>query len=40
MDGVCTAATCGDGVMNGEEAGVDCGGLCAACPLYIDYMDI
>lgn len=29
---IVTAATCDDGVMNGEETGVDCGGLdCPAC---------
>ncbi|CAN95452.1 hypothetical protein predicted by Glimmer/Critica [Sorangium cellulosum So ce56] len=32
-DGVCREATCSDGVMNGDEAGLDCGGPCAACPL-------
>ena len=26
------SATCGDGVQNQGEAGVDCGGPCAACP--------
>jgi len=25
--------TCNDGVKNGDEEGIDCGGLCAACPL-------
>ncbi len=25
--------TCNDGVQNGNETGVDCGGSCAACPL-------
>ncbi len=25
--------TCTDGIMNGEEEGVDCGGPCAACPV-------
>jgi len=30
---VCAAPTCTDGVKNGNETGVDCGGpLCAACP--------
>jgi hypothetical protein len=39
-EGVCIEATCGDGVMNGDETGLDCGGPCAACPLYIDAPDI
>jgi len=26
------APTCEDGVLNGDETGVDCGGSCAACP--------
>src|SRR5690242_8515726 len=25
-------STCGDGVKNGSESDVDCGGLCSACP--------
>ncbi len=25
-------ATCSDGIMNGDETGVDCGGSCDACP--------
>ena len=25
-------ATCTDGIMNGDETGVDCGGSCAPCP--------
>jgi len=24
--------TCNDGIMNGEEQGIDCGGSCSACP--------
>jgi plastocyanin len=28
---VCAAASCTDGVMNGTETGLDCGGSCAAC---------
>jgi hypothetical protein len=29
----CTAdPTCGDGIQNGNETGVDCGGSCPACP--------
>jgi hypothetical protein len=27
----CAAATCSDGVQNGTETGVDCGGSCPAC---------
>ena len=27
----CAAATCGDGVKNGSETGVDCGGGCTGC---------
>jgi hypothetical protein len=29
--GRCTAASCTDGVRNGSEGGVDCGGGCAGC---------
>ncbi|HTV18039.1 MAG TPA: hypothetical protein VMG12_05195 [Polyangiaceae bacterium] len=29
-DGCCALATCSDGVANGGESGVDCGGACAA----------
>lgn len=25
--------TCDDGIMNGDETGVDCGGSCSACPM-------
>ena len=25
-------ATCTDGIMNGDETGIDCGGTCDACP--------
>lgn len=31
VKGSCAAATCSDGVRNGEETDVDCGGACAAC---------
>jgi len=32
MDGTCAAAICPDGVKNGKETGVDCGGTdCPAC---------
>ncbi|MEE9440208.1 MAG: M43 family zinc metalloprotease [Saprospiraceae bacterium] len=27
-----TAPTCNDGIMNGNETGIDCGGSCDACP--------
>jgi hypothetical protein len=27
-----TGPTCNDGVQNGDETGIDCGGSCAACP--------
>ncbi|MDC6365479.1 hypothetical protein [Allomuricauda sp. AC10] len=27
-----TVATCDDGIQNGDETGVDCGGSCDACP--------
>lgn len=27
-----SAASCSDGILNGDETGVDCGGLCSACP--------
>lgn len=29
---VVTEATCNDGVQNGDETGIDCGGTCDACP--------
>jgi len=33
LAGVCTAASCGDGVKNGGESDTDCGGPCAlTCP--------
>ena len=28
----CAAPTCDDGAPNSDEAGVDCGGSCTACP--------
>jgi hypothetical protein len=31
--GVCAAASCGDGVKNGSESDVDCGGSCNGCEL-------
>jgi hypothetical protein len=31
--GTCPAPTCSDGVQNGTETGVDCGGTCGACPV-------
>ncbi len=31
---------CGDGVMNGEETGIDCGGTCAPCEVVMDSLDI
>jgi hypothetical protein len=30
--GECHAPTCSDGVLDGDEEGVDCGGRCPACP--------
>ncbi|MBC6995599.1 cohesin domain-containing protein [Neolewinella lacunae] len=27
----CTTPTCTDGIMNGDETGIDCGGSCAPC---------
>ncbi|MGB5821909.1 MAG: hypothetical protein WBG90_20665 [Saonia sp.] len=30
-------ATCNDGIMNGEETGVDCGGTCEPCMMAIDF---
>lgn len=35
-DGGSVAATCSDGVMNGDETGVDCGGSCTPCQAAID----
>ncbi|MCB9361589.1 MAG: T9SS type A sorting domain-containing protein [Flavobacteriales bacterium] len=31
--GACPAPSCSDGVQNGTETGVDCGGSCPACPV-------
>lgn len=28
----CTTSSCNDGIQNGDETGVDCGGECPACP--------
>jgi len=30
--GVCEAPSCTDGVKNGMETGIDCGGTCSPCP--------
>lgn len=30
-------ATCSDGVMNGDETGVDCGGTCDPCTTAVDF---
>ncbi len=30
------ADTCADGVQNGDETGIDCGGSCAACECFVD----
>ena len=30
-DGRCAAPACADGVQNGDETDVDCGGSCGAC---------
>lgn len=27
---------CGDGVMNGDETGIDCGGICEPCPVVVN----
>lgn len=36
----CTQATCTDGMQNGDEAGVDCGGTnCPPCPTCMDGLD-
>jgi len=34
---VCAAPTCSDGLRNGDETGVDCGGSCAPCPEVIAF---
>ncbi len=31
QNGRCVAATCSDGIKNGSETGVDCGGSCPRC---------
>jgi len=33
--GRCATAMCTDGVRNGTETGVDCGGACPACPVLV-----
>ena len=33
--GACQPATCTDGVQNGAETGLDCGGTCAPCPTVV-----
>ncbi len=30
-------ATCEDGIMNGDETGVDCGGSCTPCTMALDF---
>jgi hypothetical protein len=32
-DGLCAAATCDDGVQNGDEGGIDCDGSCEPCEM-------
>lgn len=32
LQGFCVAPTCEDGIVNGSETGMDCGGSCKACP--------
>jgi hypothetical protein len=34
-NGACLAGSCKDGVQNGSETGVDCGGSCAPCPVVL-----
>ena len=36
--GACHPPTCSDGIMDGTEDGVDCGGSCPACPACIPLM--
>src|SRR5690606_23712945 len=31
VGGECVSASCGDGVKNGDETDVDCGGICPGC---------
>lgn len=31
-DARCTPASCGDGLRNGDESDIDCGGICPGCP--------
>jgi alpha-tubulin suppressor-like RCC1 family protein len=31
-DGACEGATCRNGMLDGDESGVDCGGSCPGCP--------
>ncbi|NOY93211.1 MAG: hypothetical protein GXP55_18655 [Deltaproteobacteria bacterium] len=38
-DGNVTTEHCTDGVMSGDETGVDCGGSCAACVLTVESTD-
>ncbi|CAM1351948.1 M43 family zinc metalloprotease [Tenacibaculum halocynthiae] len=32
-----TGATCSDGIQNGDETGIDCGGSCEPCAVVINY---
>lgn len=32
----CVCETCYDGILNQNETGIDCGGVCAPCGVYID----
>jgi len=36
VNSVSSGATCSDGIKNGNETGVDCGGSCSACPTCSD----
>lgn len=38
-DGLALSTTCADGIMNGDETGIDCGGVCEPCENGIDTPD-
>ena len=36
-NGVCRSPSCSDGMMNGDETGIDCGGSCPPCVCFYDW---
>jgi len=37
IEEIVAIATCEDGIMNGDETGVDCGGSCEPCMMVLDF---